>query len=65
MTITKVVQSTLDKVEFIGWKSKKLESDESQCEDNSNSDSKTGLEKIISDVLSIFKKRQEKWDLKV
>ena len=60
MTVTKVVQSTLHKVEFIGWKSIKLESDESQCEDNSNSDSKTGLEKIISDVLSIFKKRQEK-----
>ena len=60
VTITKVVESTLDKVEFIGWKSIKLESDESQCEDNSNSDSKTGLEKIISDVLSIFKKRQEK-----
>ena len=29
VTITKVVESTLDKVEFIGWKSIKLESDES------------------------------------
>ena len=37
--ITKVVESSLDEVEFLDWKSIKIESDESHCEDNSNSDS--------------------------
>ena len=43
VTITKVVESTLDEVEFLGRKSINLESDESQCEDNSNSDSEISL----------------------
>ena len=41
-------------MEFLGRKSTKIESDESQCEDISNSHSEISLEKIRSDVLSSF-----------
>ena len=58
--ITKVVESSLDEVEFLGWKSIKIESDESQCEDNSNSDSEISLEKIRTDVLSSFIKNKKR-----
>ena len=58
--ITKVVESSLDEVEFLGRKSIKIESDESQCEDNSNSDSEISLEKIRTDVLSSFIKNKKR-----
>ena len=58
--ITKVVESSLDEVKFLGRKSIKIESDESQCEDNSNKDSEINLEKIRTDVLSSFIKKQGK-----
>ena len=44
----------------LGRKSIKIESDESQCEDNSNSDSEISLEKIRSDVLSSFIKNKKR-----
>ena len=47
-------------MEFLGWKSIKIESDESQCEDNSNSDSEISLEKIRTDVLSSFIKNKKR-----
>ena len=58
--ITKVVEFYLDEVEFLGRKSIKIESDESQCEDNSNSDSEISLEKIRTDVLSSFIKNKKR-----
>ena len=59
VTITKVVESSLYEMEFLGRKSIKIESDESQCEDNSNSDSEISLEKIRIDVLSSFIKTRK------
>ena len=58
--ITKVVESSLDEGEFLCRKNIKIESDESQCEDNSNSDSEISLEKIRSDVLSSFMKNKKR-----
>ena len=58
--ITKVVESSLDEVEFLGRKSIKIKSDESQCEGNSNSDSEISLEKIRSDLLSSFMKNKKR-----
>ena len=58
--ITKVVESSLFEVEFLGRKSMKIESDESQCKDNSNSDSEISLEKIRTDVLSSFIKNKKR-----
>ena len=58
--ITKVVESSLFDVEFLGWKSMKIESDESQCKGNSNSDSEISLEKIRTDVLSSFIKNKKR-----
>ena len=52
--ITKVVESSLDEVEFLGRKGMKIESD------NSNSDSEISLEKIRSDVLSSFMKNKKR-----
>ena len=57
--ITNVVESSLDEVEFLARKYIKIESDESQSEDNSNSDSEINLEKIRSDVLSSFMKTRK------
>ena len=47
-------------MEFLGRKSIKIESDESQCEDNSNSDSEISLEKIRNDVLFSFIKNKKR-----
>ena len=47
-------------MEFLGRKSTKIESDESQCEDISNSHSEISLEKIRSDVLSSFIKNKKR-----
>ena len=52
-------ESSLDEVEFLDRKSMKIESDESQCEDNSNSDSEISLQKIWSDILSSFTKTRK------
>ena len=57
--ITKVVESSLDEVEFLGRKNIEIESDESQSENNSNSDSEINLEKIRSDVLPSFMKTRK------
>ena len=47
-------------MECFGRKSIKIESDESQCEGNSNSDSEISLEKIRTDVLSSFIKNKKR-----
>ena len=47
-------------MEFLDWKSIKIESDESQCEDHSNSDSEISLEKIRTDVLYSFIKNKKR-----
>ena len=47
-------------MEFLGRKSIKIELDESQREDSSDSDSKISLEKIRSDVLSSFIKNKKR-----
>ena len=52
-------ESSLDEVEFLDRKSMKIESDESQCKDNSNSDSEISLQKIWSDILSSFTKTRK------
>ena len=58
--IAKVVESSLDEVEFLGRKSIKIESDEIQCEDNGNSDSEISLEKIRTDLLASFIKNKKR-----
>ena len=46
-------------MEFLGWKSIKIESGKYQCGDNDNSDSEISLEKIISNVLSSLAKNKK------
>ena len=50
----------INEVEFLGRKSVKIESDESQSEDNSNSGSEISLEKIRTDVFSSFIKSKKR-----
>ena len=47
-------------MECLGRKSIKIESDQSQCEDISNSDLEISLEKIRTDVLSSFIKNKKR-----
>ena len=47
-------------MEFLGRKSIKIESDESQCEDNGNSDSEISLDQIRTDVLASFIKNKKR-----
>ena len=47
-------------MEFLGRKSIKIESDESQCEGNGNSDSEISLDKIRTDVLASFIKNKKR-----
>ena len=50
----------INEVEFLGRKNVKIESDESQSEDYSNSDSEISLEQIRTDVLSSFIKNKKR-----
>ena len=58
--ITSVVEPFLDEIEFLGRKSMKIKSDESQCEYNSNSDLEISLQNIRPDVLFSFTKSKKR-----